>query len=132
MSAEQEDRRTERGLIEAQDDAARTARAAAERASRLATLEAEIRRLTASRDAALEAEKQASDALIELGDGQTLSQSVANARQSTSEARIASSEARAAVEGYKRDRESRQRRLVAHRRRSLPLAIAPRCSQPPH
>ncbi|HVU20051.1 MAG TPA: hypothetical protein VHE09_04915, partial [Rhizomicrobium sp.] len=113
LLAEQEDRKTERGLIEAQDDAARTARAAAERASRLATLEAEIRRLTGSRDAALEAEKQASDALAELGDGRTLSQSVANARQSAGEARIASSEARAAVEGLKRDREIRRRRLTA-------------------
>ncbi len=74
--AEQEDRRTEKGLIEAQDDAARTARAAAERASRLATLESEIRRLTASRDAAAESERQAAEALAELGDGIALSQSV--------------------------------------------------------
>ena len=111
--AEHEDRKNERSLIEAQDDAARTARAAAERASRLATLEAEIRRLVASREAALEAEKQAADALVELGDGQMLSQSVANARQSAGEARIANSEARAAVEGLKRDRENRFRRLAA-------------------
>ena len=112
LLAEQEDRKNERGLIEAQDDAARTARAAAERASRLASLESEIRRLTSSRDAALDAEKQASDALVELGDGQMLSQSVANARQSAGESRIASSEARAAVDGLKRDREMRQRRLT--------------------
>jgi chromosome segregation protein len=113
LLAEQEDRKTERSLIEAQDDAARTARAAAERASRLASLEAEIRRLTASRDAAQEAEQQAGDALAELGDGQSLTQSVTEARQGTAEARIASSEARAAVEGLKRDRESRQRRVAA-------------------
>jgi chromosome segregation protein len=113
LLAEQEDRKHERSLIEAQDDAARTARAAAERASRLASLEAEIRRLTGSRDAALEAEAQASNALIELGDGQMLSQSVINARQSAGDARIASSEARAAVDGLKRDRESRERRLSA-------------------
>jgi chromosome segregation protein len=113
LLAEQEDRKNERSLIEAQDDAARTARAAAERASRLASLEAEIRRLTGSRDAALEAEAQAATALTELGDGQMLSQSVANARQSAADARIASSEARAAVDGLKRDREIRQRRLTA-------------------
>ena len=113
LLAEQEDRRTERGLIEAQDDAARTARAAAERASRLASLEAEIRRLTASRDAAQEAEQQAAEALAGLGDGQSLSQSAAQARQGTADARIASSEARAAAEGLKRDRESRRRRIVA-------------------
>jgi chromosome segregation protein len=113
LLAEQEDRKTERGLIEAQDDAARTARAAAERASRLASLEAEIRRLTASRDAAQEAEQQAADALAKLGDGQSLSQSVTEARQGTADARIASSEARAAVEGLKRDRESRHRRVAS-------------------
>jgi chromosome segregation protein len=113
LLAEHEDRKTERGLIEAQDDAARTARAAAERASRLASLEAEIRRLAASRDAAQDAEKQAVDALAELGDGQTLTQSVGNARQNAAEARIASSEARAAVDGLKRDHENRQRRVAA-------------------
>ncbi len=113
LAAEHEDRRTERGLIEAQDDAARTARAAAERASRLASLEAEIRRLTASRDAAREAEQQAGEKLMDLGDGLSLNQSVIDARQQTAEARVSSSEARAAVEGLKRDREIRERRLTA-------------------
>ena len=113
QEAEQEDRRTERGLIEAQDDAARTARAAAERASRLASLEAEIRRLAASRDAARDAEQQALEKLAELGDGVTLNQSVVDTRQQTADARGANSEARAAVEGLKRDREMRERRLTA-------------------
>ena len=113
QEAEQEDRRTERGLIEAQDDAARTARAAAERASRLASLEAEIRRLAASRDAARDAEQQALEKLAELGDGLSLTQSVVDTRQQTADARAASSEARAAVEGLKRDREMRERRLTA-------------------
>ena len=112
LVAEQEDRKTERGLIEAQDDAARTARAAAERASRLATLEAEIRRLAASCDAATEAEQQAATALAELGDGQSLAQSVAEARQNAAGARGASSEARAAVESLKRSREERRRRMT--------------------
>jgi chromosome segregation protein len=111
--AEQEDRRTEKGLIEAQDDAARTARAAAERASRLATLESEIRRLTASRDAASDSERQAAEALLELGDGVALSQSVTEARQQTSEVRAASSEARAAVDGLKREEDMRRRRIAA-------------------
>jgi chromosome segregation protein len=113
QDAEHEDRRTERSLIEAQDDAARTARAAAERASRLASLEAEIRRLTASRDAAREAEQQASEKLIELGDGQALGQAVGEARQQAVDARVASGEARAALDGLRRDRESRVRRLSA-------------------
>jgi chromosome segregation protein len=111
--AEQEDRRTEKGLIEAQDDAARTARAAAERAARLATLEAEIRRLTASREAAADSERQAREALAELGDGVALSQTAADTRQRTSDVRAASSEARAAVDGLKRDDAIRQRRLAA-------------------
>ena len=113
LLAEQEDRETERGLIEAQDDAARTARAAAERASRLASLEAEIRRLTAARDAAQDAQQEAIDALAGLGDGQALSKSVAEAKQTTVDARSSSSEARAAVEGLRRDREGRQRRIAA-------------------
>jgi chromosome segregation protein len=112
LLAEHEDRKTERGLIEAQDDAARTARAAAERASRLASLESEMRRLSAARDAAQEAEQQASSALDELGDGQSLLQLVGETRQSTSDARISSSESRAAVEGLKRDRENRDRRIA--------------------
>ncbi len=98
QQAEQEDRRTEKNLIEAQDDAARTARAAAERASRLATLEAEIRRLVASRDAASEAERLASKSLRELGDGKALLQAVTDARQDAADARAAGSESRAAVD----------------------------------
>jgi chromosome segregation protein len=113
LLAEEEDRRTETHLIEAQDDAARTARAAAERASRLATLEAEIRRLASSRDAAQDAMRQAAGALEELGDGRSLIQSVSEARQSTANARSTSTEARAALEGLKRDRELRERRLAA-------------------
>ncbi len=113
QEAEREERRNERSLIEAQDDAARAARAAAERASKLASLEAEIRRLTASRDAAREAEGQAGAKLDELGDGQALAQSASEARQQTADARVASSEARAALEGLKRDREARSRRLAS-------------------
>jgi chromosome segregation protein len=113
QDAEHEDRRTERGLIESQDDAARAARAAAERASRLASLEAEIRRLAASRDAARDAAEQAMQKLAELGDGTALTQSVTDTRQQAADARAANSEARAAVDGLKRDREARERRLTA-------------------
>jgi len=113
QDAEHEDRRTERGLIESQDDAARAARAAAERASRLASLEAEIRRLAASRDAASDAAEQAMQKLAELGDGVALTQSVTDTRQQATDARAANSEARATVDGLKRDREARERRLTA-------------------
>ncbi len=110
-AAELEQRGAEQGLAAAQDETTRAARAAAERASQLATLEAEIRRLTQSRDAALEAERQANEALAELGDGVSLTESVATIRTTTAEARTASSEARATLEGFKREGEARVRRL---------------------
>jgi chromosome segregation protein len=113
LQAEEEDRKTEKGLIEAQDDAARTARAAADRAARLATLEAEIRRLTAALEAARDAERQASEMLAELGDGASLSQAVTVARQTAADARAASSEARANLETLRREREGRERRRSA-------------------
>ena len=109
--AERDDRQVEQGLIEAQDVAAKTARAAAERVSRLAALEAEIHRLTSARDAAREAAEQASDRLAELGDGNALVQSVTDARQDAVTARVANQEARAAFDGLKRDGEARALRL---------------------
>ena len=72
---------SERELIAAQDEATRAARAAAERASQLANLEAEIRRLEQTAEAADESRRQAEAALTELGDGVTLNQSVADARE---------------------------------------------------
>ena len=111
-AAEQQERRYEHAIIAAQDVSTKAARAAAERASRLASLEAEIRRLTQSRDAARDAEQQAAQGLSELGDGAMLVQSVANAREQTGEARAASTNARATLDGLKRDGESRSRRLA--------------------
>ena len=104
---------SERELIAAQDEATRAARAAAERASQLANLEAEIRRLEQTAEAADESRRQAEAALTVLGDGVTLGQSVANARNQAADARTASSEARAALESLKRDGETRSRRLIA-------------------
>jgi chromosome segregation protein len=112
-AAEQEVRRCEHAIIAAQDEATKAARAAAERASALASLEAEIRRLAQSRDTATDAERSAAQSLVELGDGETLAQSVADARERTTEARKAATDARAAVEGLKRDGETRARRLLA-------------------
>ena len=109
--AEQEERQNEHAIIAAQDESTRAVRAAAERASRLASLEAEIRRLTQSRDTARDAERQAAQALAELGDGVALVQSVANAREQAGEARAAGANARAALDGLKRDGEARSRRL---------------------
>lgn len=104
-------RGAEQTLVAAQDETTRAARAAAERASQLATLEAEIRRLTASRDAALDSERQATESLTELGDGVALSEQVADIRTRTADARIASSEARAKLEGFKRESAARAHRL---------------------
>jgi chromosome segregation protein len=109
--AEQGQRGAEQTLVAAQDETTRAARAAAERASQLATLEAEIRRLTQSRDAAREAERQAAEALEALGDGASLGESVARVRTQTAEARTASSEARATLESFKREGEIRAKRL---------------------
>jgi len=111
--AEQEQRRCEHAILEAQEAATKAARAAAERASQLASLEAEIRRLTQSRDTAAEAERNAAEALAELGDGTALAQSVANARELTAEARSNANDARAALDGLKRDGEARARRLAS-------------------
>jgi chromosome segregation protein len=110
---EEAERRTEQGLISAQDESTRAARAAAERASALASLEAEIRRLEQSVEAAEEARRTSIAALEELGDGVALTEQVAEARSSAADARTTSGEARAALESLKREGESRRQRLAA-------------------
>ncbi|MCP5410890.1 MAG: AAA family ATPase [Alphaproteobacteria bacterium] len=111
-TAEGEERAAEQALIGAQDLAARAARAAAERASQLASLEAEILRLTQSVQAAEESHGQAVSGLEELGDGIALNQSVADARSRTAEARTASTEARASLESLRREVATRRARLT--------------------
>ncbi|MGZ6006176.1 MAG: chromosome segregation SMC family protein, partial [Rhizomicrobium sp.] len=112
-AAEQEERNTDQALIAAQDNSTKAARAAAERASQLASLEAEIRRLAQSQETALESRRQAEAELATLGDGVTLNQDGASARARMAEARTAYSEARATLDGLKREGESRARRLVS-------------------
>ncbi len=102
-----------KALIAAQDESTRAARAAAERASALACLEAEIRRLEQSVDAARGVAAGSLAALEALGDGVALTQGVAEARAATADARTASGEARAALESLKREGESRRLRLAA-------------------
>ena len=111
--AEQETRKAEQAALSAQEFAAKCARAAAERSAQLATLESEMRRLSLARDAAHEAQCQADAALTELGDGVALQQGFADARAHTGAARATHTEARAALETLKRDREARERRVVA-------------------
>jgi chromosome segregation protein len=112
-AAETDERSAEQALIGAQDQATRAARAAAERASQLASLEAEIRRLTQAVEAAEESRKQAVAGLGELGDGVALNSDVAGAREKTATARTSASEARAALETLRREGEARNRRLSA-------------------
>ncbi len=111
--AEQDQSTASRNFNAAQDEAAKAARAAAERMSKLASLEAEIRRLTQTRDTALASTKEAEDALAALADGAALSQSVMQARNDTGEARRADSEARAELEGLTRAGASRALRLAS-------------------
>jgi chromosome segregation protein len=112
-AAEQAQGHANRTFIAAQDDAARASRAAAERMSRLASLEAEIRRLAQTRDTALHSQTEATDALAALGDGVALAESVVQLRGETADTRGAYSEARAAVEGLTRAGASRNLRLAS-------------------
>jgi chromosome segregation protein len=119
-SAREKERQTERdaraieqALIAAQDDAAKSARAAAEHASRTAALEAEIRRLEETREAASAVARQANAELLELGDGTALKQAATEARNAATAARDQASEMRAHLDSMQRDREVRSERLAA-------------------
>jgi chromosome segregation protein len=111
--AEAQERTAEQTLISSQDQATRAARAAAERASQLASLEAEIRRLTQSVEAAEDSHRQAVSGLEELGDGTALAHNVTDAREKTAEARTHAGEARGALESLRREGEARRVRLGA-------------------
>jgi chromosome segregation protein len=112
-AAETQERAAEQALIAAQDNATRAARAAAERASQLASLEAEIRRLTESVETAGQNRDEAERGLVELGDGNDLTARTTEAREHAAEARGLSSEARGALEALRREDEARDRRLAA-------------------
>ncbi len=111
--AEQAALTAEQALIGAQDATAKSARAAAERASRLASLEAEVRRLTETRNAALNSQKEAEKSLAELADGAKLADSAAKARSDVADARNAHTAALAELESLKRAGEMRAQRLAA-------------------
>jgi len=112
-AAEENQRRADQAHIAAQGEAAQAARAAAERAASLASLEAEIRRLTETRDAARESGRQAALALEGLADGESLSEQVTAARSAAAEARLADSDARASLESLTRAADMRAERLAA-------------------
>jgi chromosome segregation protein len=112
-ACERDERITDQSLIAAQDHSTKAARAAAERASQLASLEAEIRRLSQSHEAAEDSRQAAETELERLGDGIALTNDVSAARGRNAEARIAYSEARAALDGLGREGENRARRLAS-------------------
>jgi chromosome segregation protein len=109
--ADEASRSADRALSAAQEAAANAARIAAERSAKLATFEAEIRRLTEARDAASTSSRQAHEALAQLGNGEELTQAVVTTRQGAAEARAAHLEARAALDASRRENEMRGRRL---------------------
>ena len=109
---EDDERQSEKALIAAQDQSTRAARANAERAAELASMEAEIRRLEQSVEGAGEAGRTAEAALAQLGDGVALTADVSEARSRATAARLASSEARASLDGLKREGEVREQRLA--------------------
>ncbi|HEX3665053.1 MAG TPA: chromosome segregation protein SMC [Rhizomicrobium sp.] len=109
--ADEASRSADRALSAAQEAAANAARIAAERSAKLATFEAEIRRLTEARDAASVSSRQAHEALAQLGNGEELTQAVVTTRQGAAEARAAHLEARAALDASRRENEMRRRRL---------------------
>ena len=112
-SVEAEYQRASTALLTAQNEASKAVRAVAERASQLASLEAEIRRLNQTRDAALESERHVVQALAILGDGIALQESVSLARNETAEARVADGKARAEAESLGREAEARAERLAS-------------------
>jgi chromosome segregation protein len=110
--AEAAQQRAGQALLTAQTETANVARAVAERASQLASLEAECRRLTQTRDMARESARQAAEALTALGDGVPLANAAAEARTSAAEGRSADSAARAKVASQAHEAEARAQRLA--------------------
>jgi chromosome segregation protein len=112
-AAEDSLRRAEGALIAAQDHAAKAARAAAERAAKLATLETELRNANEARDEAAARERAAAEALSALPDGVQLATDLADARSVTADLRGQTSEALAALETLRRAAQGRAQRLKA-------------------
>jgi chromosome segregation protein len=105
-------REAEGALMAAQDEAAKAARLAVERAGRLATLEAEIKSLDSARENARRAAETASEALAALPDGVALSDQLNTARNLAADARTQTSEARATLETTRREALARSTRLA--------------------
>ena len=112
-AAERKLRELETQLFKAQDDAARAARLAAERATRLAGLEAELRSLNITQENARRAAHAATEALSALPDASELTTKLTEARELAFDARSAASDGRAGLETMRREALTRSQRLTA-------------------
>ena len=111
--AERHGRESEHVLVATQESATKSARATAERTAQLASLEAEIRRLEQTRDAALAAAAEAFDENTDLGDGSDLNGAASAARETAVAARSAASDVRSALDTLTRARDERTERIRA-------------------
>jgi chromosome segregation protein len=108
----QESRQREAALVAAQDHATRVARMAAERAARLATLEAELRNWKQAHENARRAEQEAAEALSALADPSRLAEELAEARNAATEVRAGTGQALASLENLRNAAAARAERLA--------------------
>ncbi len=106
-------------LADAQDQAARIARKAAESTGQISLLEAELRVLEDRRGAALQAAEAAGEKLALLGDGSALAAAVEEGRRQTAEARANETEARSALQQVAAEARIRGERLAVITREVL-------------
>ena len=106
-------REREAELIAAQEGAAISARVSAERAQRLATVQAELKSLDQTRERAWLAAQAAVKALQSLPNADVLAAKLTEARNEAADARTNASEARAALEAMRREVLARSQRLSA-------------------
>src|SRR6185295_4257319 len=106
-------REKEAELLAAQEDAAVGARVSAERAQRLASVEAQLKSLDQTRERAWLAAQAALKALQALPNADDLAAKLSDARNEAADARTNASEARAALETIRREVLTRSQRLTA-------------------
>jgi len=112
-SATRDLREHEAELIAAQEEAAISARVSAERAQKLATIEAELKSLDQTRQRAWLAAQAAVKALQALPDADALAAKLSAARNEAADARTNASDARATLEAMRREVLARSHRLSA-------------------
>jgi len=113
QAAERALRSAETALIDAQDNAAKIARAVSQKTARLAAISADIRALREARDVSARAEEAARGALAALPDANALQARLADAKTISGEARAEATEAAASLETLRRSIAARANRLTA-------------------